>query len=126
MQLRIGTTVLTVESVYPYIYQYGEGKEVLRIKILKENHGYAAITAALEDPQDDIEQLEDGTVVNVYQYYTEDFKSAYANGEYEIELTRKGALAQKVEALEEQVTGLTAVNANLLLQVAQMGGSENV
>lgn len=126
MQLRIGTTVLTVESVYPYIYQYGEGKEVLRIKILKENHGYAAITAALEDPQDDIEQLEDGTVVNVYQHYTEDFKSAYANGEYEIELTRKGALAQKVEALEEQVTGLTAVNANLLLQVAQMGGSENV
>lgn len=106
--IAIGEQVLTVQEIYPYRYNYGEGKEVIRIKIARADHGYSTIEAALEEPAGDIQYMEDGETVNVYKGYTRDFKCSYQGGVYDVELTRVSALELKVEELESQIAVLAA------------------
>lgn len=83
-----------VLDVYAFKYNYGEEQEVLRIKISKNQHSYSEIGAEFEDIQTDIEHYEDGALVNCYSGYSKDFKCNYANGEFDIELT-KATLTEK-------------------------------
>lgn len=107
-QIRIGETTLTVENAYAYLYHYGEGKEVLRLEVLREHHGYAEIEAALEHPAADIEYMENGEVVTVFKGYRRDFKCNYADGRYSVEITRVSALELRVEELEAKVAAYGA------------------
>ena len=107
-QIRIGETTLNVENAYAYIYNYGEGKEVLRLEILRENHGYGEIEAALEHPAANIEYYEGGELITIFKGYNRDFKCNYADGRYSIEITRISALELKVQELEAKVAALQA------------------
>lgn len=106
--IKIGKTTLKVENAYAYIYNYGEGKEVLRLEILRENHGYAEIEAALENPAADIEYFENDELVTVYKGYNRDFKCNYADGRYSVEITRVSELELRVEELEAKVAAYEA------------------
>lgn len=107
-QIKIGNSVLTVTSLYPYQYNCGEGREVLRIEIARADHSYPEIEALLEAPAGDITYLEEGQVVTVYKGYQQDFRCSYANGSYQVEIARVSPLERKVAALEEQLAALSA------------------
>lgn len=111
-QIQIGENLLTVTEAYPYRYEYGEGKEVLRLKIEREAHGYTDIEAILEYPSGDIVYLEDGQEVNVYKGYYRDFRCSYQEGLYEIEIARISSLELEVKTLKEQ----------MLLLLTKVGG----
>ena len=97
---------LTIQSLYPYRYDYGEGKEVLRIDISRDDHGYAQIEVVLEHPAGDIVYAEDGEAVNVYKGYILDFKCNYANRVYSVEITRVTETELKIENLEARINAL--------------------
>lgn len=104
--IKIGEQSLTIQEIYPYRYNYGEGKEAIRLKIARVDHGYSEIEAVLEDPAGEIQYMEDGELVCTYTGYTRDFKCSYQSGMYDVELTRITALELKVEELEAQVAQL--------------------
>ena len=101
-----GDKTLTVQQVYPYQYNFGEGQEVLRIDILKADHAYDEISAALENPTGDITYSEDGVAVCPYTGYTRDFKCNYANGLYSVEIGRVTQTELDVETLKSTVDAL--------------------
>lgn len=104
----VGDKTLTVQQIYPYQYQYGEGKEVLRMDILKSDHDYTVISAALENPATDtITYNEDGAAVCPYKGYTRDFKCSYANGTFSVEITRVTQEELDIASLQAQVDALT-------------------
>ena len=106
--IKVGNTTLTIDNAYAYIYNYGEGKEVLRLEILREHHGYAEIEAALENPAADIEYYENGELITIFKGYNRDFKCNYADGRYSVEITRQTELELRVAELEAQLANLTA------------------
>ena len=106
--ITVGQAILTVSDIYPYRYDYGQGKEALRMEINRTDHGYAALEAALENPAGDILYKEDGELVNTYKGYNRDFKCSYKNGVYSVELTRVSQLELAVEALTTEVAQLKA------------------
>jgi len=103
----VGTATLTVQQIYPYQYQFGEGKEVLRMDILKSDHDYTAISAALENPATDITYNEDGVAVLPYKGYTRDFKCSYAGGVFSVEITKVTQAELDIAALQASVDALT-------------------
>ena len=103
-----GNTTLTVSNIYPFCYNGGYGKEVLRMEIERINHGYTDIESALESPAGDILYKEDGELMNAYKGYTRDFKCSYENGVYSVEIARVSQLELEVEALRGEVAELRA------------------
>lgn len=104
--IAVGGKTLTVQRVYPFQYQFGEGKEVLRIDVLKTDHDYTAIAAALEAPTDDIIYNEDSAAVCSYKGYTRDFRCAYANGIFSVEITRVTQAELDILTLKQQAAQL--------------------
>jgi len=104
-QLRIGTNLLTVTNVYPYRYDYGEGKEVLRIEVLETDHAFNDLLI-LQNCTTDIDYLEDSVSKNMYSNYSLDFNCQYNAGKYSIEITRKSEETQRLELVENAFTEL--------------------
>jgi len=94
--LKVNEKEFTIVQVYPYQYSYGEGKEVLRIKISRDNHSYTEIEQEFTSVVTDIEQYEDDIKVNNFTGYTEDFKCSYANNEFEVEITKITRMEKKL------------------------------
>ena len=105
--ITVGTSSLTVQDVYAFQYNFGEGKEVLRVSILKADHDYATIAATLEAPATDIIYKEDSVEVCPYKGYTRDFKCAYANGTFSVEITKVTQAELDIKALQASVDALT-------------------
>ena len=105
-EIKIGEQKLTVTEAYAYRYDYGRGKEVLRIRVDREDHSYAEIEAMLEAPAGDIEYLEDGETVVVYKGYERDFTCSYRDGAFEAEITRTGELERRVAELEAELAAM--------------------
>ena len=106
--ITVGNTTLTVSNIYPFCYNGGYGKEVLRMEIERTNHGYTSFETALEKPSGDIQYKEDGVLVNTYKGYSRDFKCSYENGTYSVEIARVSQLELEVEALRGEVAELKA------------------
>lgn len=106
--ITVGNNTLTVSNLYPYRYDYGQGKEVLRIEIERTQHGYTEIEAALENPATDIAYLEDDAPVCAYKGYIRDYKCSYQSGVYSVELTRVTPIELEVEELKAKVAALEA------------------
>lgn len=106
--ITVGNATLTISNIYPFCYNGGYGKEVLRMEIERTNHGYTDVEVALEAPAGDILYNEDGVLINTYKGYTRDFKCSYENGVYSVELTRVSQLELDVEALRGEVAELKA------------------
>ncbi|WP_277668642.1 hypothetical protein [Caproiciproducens galactitolivorans] len=118
--ITVGEKSLTVQQVYPYQYNFGEGKEVLRIDILKSNHDYAAISAALENPTTDtITYCEDGVEVCLYKGYMRDFRCAYADGMFSVEITRITQSELDIASLKEQIASLQEMVHQVLSEEVQ-------
>lgn len=86
--LKVNNKELQIIQVYPYQYNYGEGKTVLRIRVSKDAHGYAELEQEFSNVTTDIEHYEDAILVNKYTGYNRDFKCNYANNEFEVEVTQ--------------------------------------
>lgn len=99
--ISVSGKILTIQQLYPYQYNYGEGKEVLRIDILKSDHSYADIESVLENPTTDITYNEDGAAVCPYKGYTRDFKCSYANGTFSVEITKVTQAELDIASLKE-------------------------
>ncbi|MGN0243467.1 MAG: hypothetical protein ACI4CT_05340 [Lachnospiraceae bacterium] len=105
-QIKFNDNVLTVTELYPY--QYQNGTEVIRIKVSEENHAYSDI-ASLRTGTDSIEYIEDDVLMNVYEGYTESFKSSFQSGTWTVELTRKSEEQRRIDELESAVIELAAL-----------------
>lgn len=112
-QIRIGTTSFDANNVYPYRYDYGKGKQVLRIELQGDLYTFEAIKTALDNCTQTIEYYEsmDDTVggyvlKNEYANYSLDFNCQYANGVYSVEITRLTEQEQDIEALNTAVSDL--------------------
>ncbi|HEX3077787.1 MAG TPA: hypothetical protein VHQ24_13070 [Lachnospiraceae bacterium] len=98
----IGDSKILVEQVYPYRYDYGKGKEVLRIEVSESNHKFEELLL-LKDNESSLQYYEDDALKNEYVGYYQDFSCSYQNGVYSIELTRISATDLKVKEIEKQV-----------------------
>ncbi|BCN32058.1 hypothetical protein [Anaeromicropila herbilytica] len=112
-QLRIGETKLTVTNVYPYRYDGGKGKQVLRIDIQESAHDFATIKSALANQTTTIGYYESEndtnfTLKNEYENYCLDFNCQYSNGIYSVEITRLSDTEQDIKALSSAVADLAS------------------
>lgn len=114
---------LIVEEFYPFRYDYGKGKEVLRIKISEDNHSFEEIkaldnTGAEECPV--IEYWIDDEKKNEYVGYNADFSSNYLTENdsriFSIEITRKGATELALDAVSAQSTNNQAILEKVAVQ----------
>lgn len=116
---------LIVEQVYPYRYDYGKGKEVLRIEVLESNHNFDEVKALSNEDIYVIEYLEDEEKKNEYTGYCKDFSCNYVDGKYSIEITRVSESDLKIAELEKKLAENTEVINTMLLSDLE-GGSTNV
>jgi len=107
----IGDKAFTVINFYPFQYDMGAGKEVLRMDIPKAAHSYTEIETALECPDADIFYYENGEHVGIYKGYVRNFKCSFANGIFSVELTRITATERE---LAEVKTRLAAAEDAIL------------
>lgn len=98
-KLKVGPYQLTVSNVYPYRYDYGKGKEVLRIEVLEEEHEFSELLI-LKNCTIDIEYIEDDITKNIYSNYSIDFSCQYNAGRFNIEITRICEEMQRIELIE--------------------------
>lgn len=112
-QIKVNDVLLTVVDLYPYRYDYGKGKEVLKIRISEENHSFEEIKGLLKACIYPIEYLENDVLKNVYENYSVDFNCQYNNGIYSVEITRKSQQEQDIEALN-----------GAILEIAELLGGE--
>lgn len=113
-QVKVGKTILQVVEVYPYRYDHGTGKEVLRIQVTEKNHSFEDLLL-LRDCNDTIQYYEDGVCKNEYESYSLDFNCQYQNGTYSIEITRQDETARKIQELNTQLEMTQGVMDLLLL-----------
>lgn len=104
-QIKIGKTLLTVASVYPYCYDYGKGKQVLRIEVAEKDHSFNDLLV-FQNCTTDIEYLENNVSKNIYSNYSLDFNCQYNEGRYSIEITRKSEETRRLELVENAFTEL--------------------
>lgn len=100
-KLIIGSKELIVESVYPFRYDYGKGKEVLRIEVLEINHNFDEVKVLENADNQVIDYWEDEEKKNEYTGYCKDFSCNYQDGKYSIEITRLSETDRKIEQLQE-------------------------
>lgn len=122
-QVKINETLLTANQVYPYRYDYGKGKEVLRIDILESNHSFDEVKVLANTDNQVIEYLEDGSKKNEYTGYCKDYSCNYVDSKYLIEITRVSESDLKIAELEKKLEENTEViNAMMITQL--VGGEE--
>lgn len=106
-QLQVNSTVLVVESVYPFRYDFGKGKQVLRVMVKEENHSFADLVL-LKNCISNMDYLEDGALKITYTGYSLDFNCQYNEGVFSVEVTRQSEEAARIDLLE------TALNEFIL------------
>jgi|GEM_PF-6732418 len=102
-QIKINETTLTVEQLYPFRYDYGKGKEVLRVDVLESNHSFDEVKVLSNSDNHVIEYFEDDVKKNEYTGYCRDFSCNYQDGKYSIEITRLSEQDRKIEELERKL-----------------------
>lgn len=116
-KIKFNDTEIIVSNIYPYRYDYGKGKEVLRIEISEENATF-----------DDIKKLEgietfyyyeNDLLKQPYENYSADFSCQFSNGKYSVELKRLDKTERLVQKLSEQVGVEDVVIDNLTLDEAK-------
>ncbi|SHM81996.1 hypothetical protein SAMN02746066_03421 [Anaerosporobacter mobilis DSM 15930] len=121
----INGTDLTVEQVYPYRYDFGKGKEVLRVEILESNHNFDDVKVLANIYNQAIEYWEDEEKKNEYIGYCKDFSCNYQDGKYSIEISRISESDLKIAELERKLAENTEVINAMLLSDLE-GGVANV
>ena len=114
-----------MESVYSFRYDYGKGKEVLRIEVLESNHNFDEVKVLENADNQVIDYWEDEDKKNEYTGYCKDFSCNYVDGKYSVEITRISASDLKIAELEKQLAENTEVINAMLLSVLG-GGAVNV
>lgn len=107
-EIGYGNNRIKVASLYPYRYDYGKGRTVLRIDIPEANITLEQL-AELKANTGAIEYYEDGVLKAQYEGYTADFTYSYANGSYSVELQRVGETEAEVIRLKEQLARVTEI-----------------
>lgn len=92
---------LRVIEVYPYRYDCGKGKEVLRIEVSESNHNFDTVKILANTDNQVIEYYEDEEKKNEYTGYCKDFSCNYQDGKYSIEITRLSETDCKIEQMQE-------------------------
>lgn len=116
---------MIVEDAYAYIYDYGKGKTVLRIRVSESNATFDDILK-LKDLDADISyyiqnrETDEYELKDVYSGYTYDFTANYAKGEYNIEITRQGKTELAVSQLEAAADKTTSEIETLTLALAEI------
>ncbi len=108
-KLVVNKNEINIESIYPYRYDYGKGKEVLRIQISENSHTFEEIKSVLKDCKYIIAYYEDEALKIEYENYSVDFNSQYQDGVYNIEITRLSQQEQDIEALNTAVMELAEI-----------------
>ena len=124
-KLVINNNEINVESIYPYRYDYGKGKEVLRIEVLETNHSFDEVKVLENTDNDAIEYYEEEEKKNEYTGYCKDFSCNYQDGKYSIEITRLSEQDLKIEELERKLAENTEIINAMLLSDLE-GGVANV
>lgn len=124
-RLIINKNEINVESVYPFRYDYGKGKEVLRIGINETNHLFDELKVLENTDNQSIEYFEEEEKKNEYTGYCRDFSCNYQDGKYSIEITRLSEQDRKIEELERKLAENTEVINAMLLSDLE-GGVANV
>lgn len=117
--LKVDDKELILNQIYPYIYDYGKGKEVLRLEVLERQHSFEELLF-LKNTQSKLQHIEkydDGTEkeVVIYEGYYQDFVCNYKNGIYSIELTRISAIDRMVAELKEQMSQTRSITDYLIM-----------
>ena len=120
----IGSIKLIIESVYPFRYDYGKGKEVLRIEVLESNHNFDEVKVLSNTDNQTIEYLEDDVKKNEYTGYCKDFSCNYSEGKYSVEITRLSEQDRKIEELEKKLAENTEVINAMLLSDLEGGNAD--
>lgn len=107
----IGNTSIGIESLTPYVYDYGKGEKVLRIDVSAENIGFGRLREALENSAEPIQYFEDDTLVCEYVGYGT-FEAQYKAGHYNVEL-HKRSISEQMSALLIANEKLNTANATL-------------
>ena len=113
-KIKVGDFEFSLNNFYPYVYDYGKGKEVLRIEVLEEKHTFDELLA-LKDNKSDIIYFENDVEKVRYQGYYQDFVCNYQSGIYSIEITRVSQTDLKVIELENQLKQTNATTDYLLM-----------
>ena len=114
IKLKLNAKEFTVLQAYNFQYNFGEGKEVLRIKVNKDNHSYAELETEFMNVITDIEHFEDDVLVNRYIGFSRDFKCNYASNTFEIEITKITQTELELARTKEDVIALQTVIDTLL------------
>ena len=114
-KIKFGDTELVISNINPYRYEYGKGKEVLRIEILDSNASFDDIKK-LDGNEDPIYYYENDTLKLPYEGYVYDFSCQYSEGKYSIELKRMDKTERLVQKLSEKVGVEDVIIDNLNLE----------
>lgn len=117
-KIKFGENELIVSNLYPYRYDYGKGKEVLRIDISEENASFDDVKK-LDGCEEPIYYYENDMLKQPYEYYQLDFSCQYSNGTYSLELTRLNETERLVQKLKEEVGVEDVIVDNLTLEEAK-------
>lgn len=123
-RLIINRNEINVESVYPYRYDFGKGKEVLRVEILESIHNFNDVKVLANINNQAIEYWEDEEKKNEYTGYCKDFSCNYQDGKYSIEITRISESDLKIAELEKKLAENTEVINAMLLSDLEGGVSD--
>lgn len=119
----INGTELTIEQLEPYRYDFGKGKEVLRIEVLESNHNFDEVKVLSNTENHVIEYYNDEEKKNEYTGYCKDFSCNYQEGKYSIEVTRLSEQDLKIEELERKLAENTEVINTMLLSDLEGDGA---
>ena len=96
----IGSRELMIEQVYPFRYDYGKGKEVLRVEVLETNHSFDEVKLLENVGTQVVEYYEDNVKQGEYTGYCKDFSCNYVDGKYSIEVTRVSETDRKLDEIQ--------------------------
>ena len=114
-KIKFGDNEIIVKSLYPYRYDYGKGKEVLKITISEDDASFDDIKK-LKGFEDPIYYYEADNLKQPYEYYSVDFSCQYSNGEYSVELTRLSETDRLLRKMQDQLGVEDVIIDNLSLE----------
>lgn len=123
----INSHELTVLELYPYRYDFGKGKEVLRIKIAETDHTFEDLKVLDNRGSEKcpvIEYWKDEEPKVEYTEYNADFSANYVTEDginlFSIEITRQGTTEVKLSEVETTVTGQQSTIDELSVMIAEL------
>lgn len=107
-EITYGNERIRVLSLYPYRYDYGKGRTVLRIDIPEENVTLEQL-AALKANTGAVDYYEDDVLKASYEGFTADFTYTYSGGSYSVELQRVGETEAAVLANAAEIRRVSEI-----------------